>query len=108
MVQAARTRPRRPETRRRLGELRAMTYYLANFINVLFQILTLAIFARVLLSWFPISPENPFVVLLNEITEPILRPLRRIVPSLGMLDITPIVALVLLQLIQRLLLSALY
>ena len=84
-----------------------MNYYLANFINVLFQILTFAVFARVLLSWFPISPENPIVVILNEITDPILRPLRRIVPSIGMLDLTPIVALFLLQFIQQLLVSAL-
>jgi YggT family protein len=85
-----------------------MNYFLANFVNVLFQILTFAIFARVLLSWFPISPENPIVVILNEITDPILRPLRRIVPPLGMIDLTPIVALVLLQVIQNLLVSALY
>jgi YggT family protein len=84
-----------------------MNQYIANFVYVLFQILTFAIFARVLLSWFPINPENPFVVILNEVTDPILRPLRRVVPSLGMLDLTPIVALVLLQVIQNLLLQAL-
>lgn len=84
-----------------------MNQYIANFVYVLFQILTFAVFARVLLSWFPINPENPFVVILNEVTDPILRPLRRVVPSLGMLDLTPIVALVLLQVIQNLLLQAL-
>ncbi len=81
--------------------------FLVAFVQVLFQALTLCVFARVLLSWFPIRPDNPIVVLLMEITDPILRPLRRVVPSLGMLDLTPIVALVLLQLIQQMLLSAL-
>jgi len=84
-----------------------MNLYLANFVSVLFEILTFAVFARVLLSWFPMNPENPIVVILNEVTDPILRPLRRIVPPLGMLDLTPIVALVLLQVIQNLLVNAL-
>ncbi len=83
-----------------------MAQYLATFIYVLFQILTIAIFARVLLSWFPMRPDNPIILVLDEITEPILRPLRSIVPRLGMLDITPIVALVLLQLLQQLLMNA--
>ena len=83
-----------------------MASYLATFINVLFTVLTMAIFARVLLSWFPIRPDSPLILVLDEITEPILRPLRSIVPRLGMLDITPIVALVLLQLLQNVLMSA--
>ena len=82
--------------------------YLDSFIHVLFTVLTMAIFARVLLSWFPIRPDNPLVVVLMEITDPILKPLRRIVPSLGMLDITPIVALFLLQIIEQVLRSALW
>ncbi len=84
-----------------------MNLYLANFVSVLFQILTFAVFARVLLSWFPMNPDNPIVVVLNEVTDPILRPLRRVVPPLGMLDLTPIVALVLLQIVRQLLVSAL-
>jgi YggT family protein len=83
-----------------------MAAFLASFINVLFTVLTMAIFARVLLSWFPIRPDSPLILILDEITEPILRPLRSIVPRLGMLDITPIVALVMLQLLQSLLMSA--
>jgi YggT family protein len=83
-----------------------MAAFLASFINVLFTVLTMAIFARVLLSWFPIRHDSPLILILDEITEPILRPLRSIVPRLGMLDITPIVALVMLQLLQSLLMSA--
>ena len=82
--------------------------YLDSFIHVLFTVLTMAIFARVLLSWFPIRPDNPLVVVLMEITDPILKPLRRVVPSLGMLDITPIVALFLLQILEQVLRSALW
>jgi YggT family protein len=82
--------------------------YLDSFIHLLFTALTFAVFARVLLSWFPMRPDNPIVVILTEITDPILRPLRRIVPSLGMLDITPIVALFLLQILEQVLRSALW
>jgi YggT family protein len=84
-----------------------MAGYLATFIGVLFQVLTMAIFARVLLSWFPMRDDHPIKILLMEITDPILKPLRRIVPSLGMLDITPIVAMFLLQILQSVILSAL-
>ncbi len=84
-----------------------MQDFLVTFVGVLFQVLTFAVFARVLLSWFPMRPDNPIVVILTEITDPILKPLRRIVPPLGMLDLTPIVALFLLQIVGQMLVSAL-
>jgi len=62
-------------------------------------VLTAAIFVRALLSWFPIDPHNPLVTLLYDITEPILDPLRRVIPRLGMIDITPLVAILLIQVI---------
>jgi YggT family protein len=72
-----------------------------SFIQVICDILTFAIFARALLSWFPIGPNNPLVTVIYQITEPIMAPLRRIVPRIGMIDITPIVAIVLLQFIAH-------
>ena len=78
---------------------------LYNFISILFYTLSIAIVARVLLSWFNVDPYHPIISFLDQITEPILSPLRRIIPPIGMIDITPIVALVLLQIIERLLLS---
>jgi YggT family protein len=67
----------------------------------LLRVLTFAIIARALISWFAPSSDNPLVRLLIEITEPILAPLRRIIPLIGMIDITPIVAIFLLQLLQQ-------
>lgn len=84
-----------------------MVGFVAVFVNVLFQALTYAILARVLLSWFPIAPNNPLVTFLHEITEPILSPLRRVIPPLGMIDITPIVALLLIQVLQAAVLNSL-
>ncbi len=78
-----------------------MGYFLASFFDLLFNALILAIIARALLSWFPIDPYNPIVNLIHQITEPILAPLRRFIPPVGgMMDITPIIAIILLQVLQ--------
>lgn len=74
-----------------MGEL------LYRIIDRLADAFTIAIIVRAILSWFPIAPYNPFVVFLFRITEPILGPLRRYIPRLGMLDLTPLVAIVILQ-----------
>lgn len=71
---------------------------------VLSQVLSFAILIRALLSWFAIRPDNPLMLFLFQITEPILAPLRRLIPLIGgALDITPMVAILLLQLLSRLL-----
>jgi YggT family protein len=74
--------------------------FFATFLWLLFQILTVAIIIRALLSWFPIDRSNPLITILDQITEPVLAPLRRIIPTIGMIDITPLVAILLLQLLQ--------
>ncbi len=61
-----------------------------------------AIFARVVLSWFPVSPGGAMASIfsfLYTITEPVLGPLRRVIPPLGGFDLSPIVALMGLRLI---------
>ena len=77
-----------------------MLNFFATFLWLLFQILTIAIIIRALLSWFPIDRSNPLITILDQITEPVLAPLRRIIPTIGMIDITPLVAILLLQLLQ--------
>jgi YggT family protein len=68
-----------------------------------FGILRIALLVRVVSSWLPVSPHSPWIAWSYRLSEPILAPLRRIVPNLGMLDITPILAYFLLGLIQSLL-----
>lgn len=71
--------------------------FLSNFVWLLCQVLAMAIFARALLSWIPnMRPDNPLVRFLIEITEPILSPLRRVIPSIGMMDLSPLIAMILL------------
>ena len=66
-------------------------------------VLTGLIFFRAILSWFPIDPRNPLVTLLYEVTEPILAPMRNVIPRIGMIDISPLVAIILIQIIGQLL-----
>ena len=57
-----------------------------------FAILRFALIVRVICSWVRISPYSRWVRWVFTLSEPILRPLRQIVPTLGMIDITPIIA----------------
>ncbi|MDY6892622.1 MAG: YggT family protein [Chloroflexota bacterium] len=76
---------------------------LAEIIYIFLQMLAFAIFLRVILSWFVMGSRSAFLIntyqVLHQLTEPILSPLRRIIPNIGMFDITPIVAFILLQVI---------
>ncbi len=65
-----------------------------------FTLLIVAIFIRAILSWFSIDPRSPLVQAMNAITEPILDPIRRIMPRLGMIDLSPMVAIIVLGVMQ--------
>ena len=73
----------------------------------LLQILTYALIARALLSWF--DPRGQWTIsrILADVTEPVIAPLRRVIPPVGMLDLSFIVAIILIQVLQRLLQQAL-
>ncbi len=70
------------------------------------QLLGIAIFIRAILSWFVRDPYNPIVRALDTITEPVLGPLRQIVPRMGMMDLTPLVAIIVLSIIGGMLCRA--
>ena len=77
----------------------SMTAWFLGFVYHLCRILTFFIFIRAILSWFSVSRYNLLLILLNDVSEPILSPLRRIVPRLAMFDITPLVAVAILYVI---------
>ena len=68
-----------------------------------FTILKIALVVRVISSWLPVSPSSGWIRWSYALSEPILAPLRRVVPNLGGLDITPILAYFLLNIIESLL-----
>jgi len=78
-----------------------------QFVIYLCQGLSIAIVIRAVLSWFPIGQTNPAVVFLNYITDPILVPMRRVLPRFGLLDFSPIVAIIILYVVQEAARSAL-
>lgn len=69
-------------------------------VRATFGFLKLAIIIVVVVSWLPISPVSPWVRWAFAVTEPIMRPLRQIVPRVGMFDITPIVAYFVLNILE--------
>ena len=79
--------------------------------NIIFQILSLLITVRILLSWFGVDPETSFnelVQILFRITEPILAPFRRLPLHLGGIDFSPIVAFLAIQFANRVIVHGLY
>jgi len=76
--------------------------FIFSFIQLLCQVLTLAILLRIVVSWFSPGPTNVLTKMLYQTTEPILAPLRRIIPRVGMIDFTPLVAVIILQVIAYL------
>ena len=77
-----------------------------NILCSLGNLYLIAIFARIILSWFPISPDSPFASIfsfLYAITEPVLGPIRRLLPPMGVggmgLDLSPIIVIFGMQLV---------
>ncbi len=77
-------------------------------IGFFLQFLSFAILARSIISWItPIGQSsNIFVSLLYQITEPILIPLRKIIPRVGFFDFTPMLAIIILQVMAGIFLRA--
>lgn len=73
-------------------------------VTILLNVFQLALFIRVVMSWFPLSSSGARSVMdiVVRITEPVLGPIRRALPSFGGIDISPIVAILLLSILVRL------
>lgn len=69
-------------------------------LRVICEILTICIFIRAIMSWVAPGQVNIFTDVLFHITEPILSPIRRILPATGGLDFAPLAAIILLQVIS--------
>ena len=65
-----------------------------------FDFLRIAILVRVVSSWLPVSPYSPWIRWSFAVSEPILKPLRQIIPAMGPIDITPIIAYFIIGFIQ--------
>jgi YggT family protein len=76
---------------------------LLQIIQIVFTVFSLILLARALVSWFIQDPYSPIVQFLHRVTEPVLAPIRRVIPPVGMMDLSPMVALILVIVVQRIL-----
>ncbi|MGQ9926185.1 MAG: YggT family protein [Chloroflexaceae bacterium] len=83
-----------------------MSGFLVTFISLLFNVLFFAILGRVMVSWIDPLGNMRVTQILRDITEPILGPIRSVLPTIGMIDLSPLVAILLIQLLQGLILNA--
>ena len=69
----------------------------------LISIYYIVLFARIILSWFPLQPGTGLASIASivyQLTEPVMGPVRRLIPSIGMIDISPIVVFFGLRILQ--------
>jgi len=76
-------------------------------VSCLFSVLMIALVVRVIASWFGVSPYRPWMRPVMALTDWIVDPIRRILPPLGMIDLSPLVAWLVLSLARSFLLSLL-
>ena len=77
---------------------------LVTIINLIYWVFWILILIRVVVSFMRVSPyQNDLVRLVYEFTEPVLEPIRRILPPMGGLDFSPLIALLLLDVLRRIL-----
>lgn len=74
-------------------------------ISLIIQLYSFVILGRVLMSWVQVDPDSPLARTLIDLTEPVLGPIRNLLPPTAGLDFSPIIAIVLLQIIGRMLAS---
>ena len=83
-----------------------MILNIITIINIVAQLLVLLVFVSVILSYF-MDPYHPIRRGVDNIVELMLSPIRRVVPTLGMLDFSPLVLILLIQLLKNLIISLL-
>jgi YggT family protein len=81
--------------------------FFARFIDIVVRLLSLAILVRVLLSWIPIDRNGRFAEIILQITEPVVGPIRKVLPTLGGLDFSPMIAMILLEMVRTVVINLL-
>ncbi len=77
---------------------------IVHLLVALTQLYSFILLARIVLSWIPnVDLSNSIVQLLYQLTEPVLEPVRRTIPPLGMIDLSPIIVFIGLRILQSVL-----
>ncbi|MEW6193012.1 MAG: YggT family protein [Bacillota bacterium] len=77
-----------------------MGLLLIRAVDIAFQVYSWLIIVRVVLSWVRHNPYHPLIRFIYDVTEPYLRIFRRFIPPVGMIDLSPIVAFLVLEVFQ--------
>jgi len=83
-----------------------MQYFLVSFVGILIDLMSFAILARILLSWIRSPGAGRLKLFLYDITEPLLSPFRRSIFRIGMVDLSPVIVLILLDVSRSVLIFA--
>jgi YggT family protein len=84
--------------------LMLFAWAIPELVKLAFNVFIFSILIQVILSWINPGAYNPAIGLINSLTEPVLRPARKIIPPIGGLDLSPMAAMIGLYLLQMLLL----
>jgi YggT family protein len=72
-----------------------------GLVRFLFELYAIILLARVLLSWVQVDPNNQLVKIIYQLTEPLLAPIRRLLPQGGGMDFSPIVAFIVILVAEQ-------
>ena len=84
-----------------------MINYVVNIINIVVQLVTILVIVKVFLSYF-MSPYHPVRMAIDRVVDPMLIPIQRVIPPLGMLDLSPIILIVIVQILGRVIINLLF
>lgn len=87
-----------------------LPYNFVQFIGWILDLYSWVIIAAALITWVSPDPRNPIVQFLHKVTEPVLRPVRNLLPpwKTGGLDLSPLIVIIAIQVIERVILPSLY
>lgn len=85
-----------------------MNIFVIQVVDTAFDVLVWLIIGRCILSFVPHNPYQPVIKFIYDITEPIMSPFRRLLPMAGPIDFSPILAVFVVTLIQRIVIQLLY
>ncbi|MDH7498422.1 MAG: YggT family protein [Syntrophomonadaceae bacterium] len=83
------------------------TFTVPYVVNVAFEVLTWLVIARVILSWVRHDPRQTLIKFIYDVTEPIMAPFRRLVPSVGGIDFSPLLVILVIEMVRKLVVETL-
>lgn len=85
-----------------------MSVAFIRLVSTAFEVYSWLLFARIIMTWLPVDPYNPLVRFIARVTDPFLNVFRGLLPPLGMVDLSPILAFFALRLLRTLVVRVLW